>query len=91
MDDGSLLINCTGYPIKKDVSLPCFSNELDAYEREVLEMSYELPNLKMLLRVNASWRKGITSYKFRMHCFQSWISVDDVPINLNREGLQKLA
>ena len=87
MNDGSFLINSTGHPIKKNTK----STHLNSYDCEILHMTNELPNLKILLQIDSSWRNGIVSYKFRTSCDKKWNTIAKVPIDLNQDGLKKVA
>lgn len=85
--DGSFLINCTGYPLSSNEGLP----RLDSYCNEVLDINPKLPNLKMLLRIDPSWKHGMVTYKFRTSCDAKWINVAQVPVNLSQDGLKRIA
>lgn len=88
LNDGSFLINCTGYPVEKKVGLPSLN---DYCEEDTLNMNLELPNLKMMLRLDKSCRTGTATYKFRTHCTKKWIDMVKVPIFVNQDGLKKVA
>lgn len=87
MNDGSFVITCIGYPVLEKKELP----SLDVYETEVFDINHELPNFKMMLKIDPSWSHGLVAYKFRTSCYKKWINIKQVSLMLNQDGLKKVA
>ncbi len=86
-NNGSFLIHFTGYPVKDNGELP----SLDSYGQETPNINRELPNLKMLLWMNSSWRNGVLSYKYRISSGHEWKNISKTPISLIQDSLKKVA
>jgi len=87
LNNETFLISFIGYPLEEKIG---FSNP-NSYGEENLDIHNQLPNLKLLLRIDSSWRRGIASYKYRTHCNNRWVNETNVSIDLSQDCLKQVA
>ena len=87
--DGTLLLFCVGYPTLELRKAPT-TNGLDKHVH-VIDFASQLPNFKMMLKIDPAWQKGKICYKYRANIHDNWTRVKNIPIALDREGLEKVA